>query len=385
MVERDSIGSPAVAPDPAEIVAGFELPPARGPIEPLGRGLINETFRVDAGGSGYVLQRINTRVFADPGKIMANLVRLGQHLDARLGGQHAAGGGDTALRVPAAIAARDGSALVRGPDGSAWRMLELIPDALSLARIETAAQAGEIGRALGCFHRLTSDLPAEAFAVTLPGFHDTPAYFERLLSFSAAMGTDARDPGLADLLGFIDARRGLASVLAEAGIAPRVTHGDPKADNFLFSRSDGRVVALIDLDTVQPGLILHDLGDCLRSCCNRVGESPDGAPAAELDLSFCRSLLGAYAGEMGPLLCDDEIDLLFDAIRLLPFELAIRFLADHLDGDRWFKVTHRGQNLHKARVQRALVADIESKADEIRRIIAEAFDPYRRRLSRNGG
>jgi len=361
--------APGSGIDLAAIVAGFDLPVAAGPVEPLGRGLINETFQVHAGDAGYVLQRINTGVFADPGLIMSNLVRLGEHLGRR---------GSTGLQIPAAIPARDGSALVRGADGSVWRMLELVPDALTLARIETTAQAGEIGRALGRFHRLTSDLPLDAVGVTLPGFHDTPAYLGRLLAVSGRIGPDGHDPVVTDCLAAIAERRALASVLADARAAGRlplrVVHGDPKADNFLFSRTDGRALALIDLDTVQPGLVHDDLGDCLRSCCNRTGECPDGVPCAGFDLGLCEAILDAYAAEMGPVLGADEIDLIYDAIRLLPFELALRFLTDHLEGDPWFKVAYRGQNLHKARVQLALVAAIEAKADRIRALIAQAFD-----------
>lgn len=354
--------------DLAAIAAGFDLPSRAGAIEPLGNGLINETFRVVTGGSGYVLQRINTQVFNDPELIMSNLSRLAEHL-----GRVDSGG----LRIPAPIRARDGSTLVRGPGGSVWRMMELIPDVLTLTRIETADQAWEIGGALGRFHRLTLDMPLHALGATLPGLHDTPAYLRRLLEVRKRGGIDIGGAELGECFAFIDAREGLVSELDDARlagrVAPRVIHGDPKADNFLFGRLDHRALALIDLDTVQPGLIQHDLGDCLRSCCNRVGESPDGLPSASFDLDLCASVLGAYAAEMGPLLTRDDIALLYDSIRLLPFELALRFLTDHLVGDRWFKVTHRGQNLHKARVQLALVADIESKAEPIRRVIARSF------------
>jgi Ser/Thr protein kinase RdoA (MazF antagonist) len=256
-------------------------------------------------------------------------------------------------------------------------MLELVPDALTLPRIETRAQAREIGRALGCFHRLTSDLPADALGVTLPGFHDTPAYVRRLRVAAGRSASARGDAGVEECLARIEQRSGLACVLSDAvaagRLSTRVVHGDPKADNFLFSRTDGHALALIDLDTVQPGLVHHDLGDCLRSCCNRVGECPDGTPCAGFDLGLCESILRAYAAEMGPLLSGDEIDLVFDAVRLLPLELAVRFLTDHLDGDRWFKVAYRGQNLHKARVQLALVADVESKGEAIRRLIEQAF------------
>jgi Ser/Thr protein kinase RdoA (MazF antagonist) len=257
--------------------------------------------------------------------------------------------------------------------------MERIPDSITLARIETRDQARELGSALGRFHRLAGSIPAGRLGIALPGFHRTPDYLGRLEAARRRPPLDGlcTPESVADPLAFVAARPGLAGVLerarASGTIPERVIHGDPKVDNILFHRESGRALALIDLDTVQPGLVQHDLGDCLRSSCNRVGESPDGAPAARFDLGLCAEILGAYGAEAGDLLAPADLALVYDSIRLLPFELGVRFLADHLEGDRWFRVTHRGQNLHKARVQLALVADIECKEREIRAIVADAF------------
>ena len=167
----------------------------------------------------------------------------------------------------------------------------------------------------------------------------------------------------------------LEDARAQGLIDERVIHGDPKLDNILFDASGRRALALIDLDTVQPGLIQQDLGDCLRSCCNRSGESPQDQGRPDFDLGLCAAILDAYGEETRGLLGPGDIEVLYDSIRLLPFELALRFLTDHLEGDRYFRVTHPGQNLEKARTQLDLVADIESKEPAIREIIANAFGP----------
>ena len=169
---------------------------------------------------------------------------------------------------------------------------------------------------------------------------------------------------------------GLATVLEDAlaaGRIPlRVIHGDPKIDNILFHVTDGHALALIDLDTVQPGLIQHDLGDCLRSCCNRGGESAE-LGAVRFDLGICEQIVSAYAAETRGFLTAADLAVLYDSIRLMPFELGLRFLNDHLEGDRYFRVTHRGQNLHKAGIQFALLADIEAREQAIRAVIAQGF------------
>ena len=353
-------------PDLVALVAGFAVDDAIGPIEPLGKGLINLSFRVGSQGRDWVLQRLNSEVFDHPERIMANLRVLAEH------GEQASVLG---LRIPALVLGRDGLPFVRAPDGALWRLMELIPSTLSLTRLETADQAREVGRVLGRFHRFAAALPKDALRESLPGFHHTPSYLAHHLRARGLAQdlADAAQGGLRDCFARIDARRSLAQVLKEARVEERVVHGDPKLDNILFDSAGERALALIDLDTVQPGLIQQDLGDCLRSCCNRVGESPEGARQPRFDLELCAAILGGYAEEAGGLLRPGDIAVLYDSVRLLPFELALRFLTDHLEGDRYFRVDYRGQNLEKARIQLDLLADIESNEPAIRRIIAEAF------------
>ncbi len=355
----------ALVSDLHGIVAGFTAGALVCPVVPLGKGLINDTFAVTTTAGRYVLQRVNQRVFPAPEQIMANLAVLAAHAK-----------GSERLRVPALVAARDGRPFLRTPAGDLWRLMELIPNAVTLERLTTAAQAREVGRALGRFHRLTRDLDPRCLRLTLPGFHCTPDYLAHHLALRAAAGPAVRNAAESACMAFIDARGGLASVLEDAlaagRIGLRVIHGDPKIDNILFHAVDGQALALIDLDTVQPGLIQHDLGDCLRSCCNRQGESADGV-TVRFDLALCDQILSAYAAETRDFLSGGDVAVLYDSIRLMSFELGLRFLNDHQEGDCYFRVAHRGQNLHKARVQFALVADIEAQRCAIRALIARAY------------
>lgn len=350
-----------------DIAARFDIAGPIGAIEPLGRGLINDTFSLDAGGQRYVLQRVNGSVFPAPERIMANLRVLAAHLFDL---------DDAGLRLPALIATREGADYLRDVDGGIWRMMEFIPNAVTLARIEDVAQAREVGAMLGRFHRLVASLPIARLAFSLPGFHATPTYLEHFLVVAEQRkGREGKD--VHDCLDFVVTRRGLADVLDAAqrteSILLRVTHGDPKLDNILFARDGGHALALIDLDTVQPGLIQHDLGDCLRSCCNRGGEVTKDAGDVRFDATICAGILAGYANETRNFLTQADIDLLYDAIRLMPFELGLRFLTDHLEGDHYFRVDAPGQNLRKARVQFALVADIERQEELIRSLIANCF------------
>lgn len=360
-------------PDPTAIARRFlgDRQPLR--LQVLGAGLINQTWLVDGVQPRAVLQRINPVVFPDAAAIMTNLAHLEAHLATRP---------RSGLRLPAVrVAVADGARLLVDDAGGQWRLLEYIESSQVLGHPCQPHQATEVGAILGRFHAACADLDPATLTPTLPGLHATPAWLAGLRQ--ALDGQREATSDLADLVAAIEARAALVPVLEQARAAGqlplRVVHGDPKLDNVLFSADGRQAIALIDLDTVQPGLIHHDLADCLRSCCNRRGEAAIGTGtgigtgAVHFDLGLAAAILAGYARAAPGLLTATEVALLYPAIRLLPLELAIRFLTDHLHGDRWFRVAYRGQNLDKARVQLALLADIETQAGPLQQLIADCF------------
>jgi Ser/Thr protein kinase RdoA (MazF antagonist) len=350
----------------AQAIAGqFDLGTTLAGVQPHGNGLINDTFLVTtAGEARFILQRLNAQVFPQPERILENLHTLLEHARGR----------DThGLRLPALIPARDGRDHVRDDAGGFWRLLEFIPDTRALTRLANPAQARAVGAALGTFHALLDDLPVEALHTTLPGFHVTPAYLARfddiLLSSQVA-----HSQALTNALAFVEERRAQVAVLEDARAAgvlrTRPTHGDPKLDNFLFDATDDTVVALIDLDTVQPGLVQVDVADCLRSCCNRSGDTPTDPHAVRFDLPLAQAILQGYLTTARDVLEREDADYFYEAIRLIPFELGLRFLTDHFAGDVYFKVAQPGQNLQRALAQFRLAEDIERHETTLRGLIA---------------
>lgn len=348
--------------------AAFAVPGDVAAIGRLGGGLINDTFLVTAGfGERFVLQRINARVFADPERIQANLRILMDHAVRQ--------GPDCGLSLPRIVLAADGRDFHRTPAGAFWRMMSFIDDTESVERVGSAYQARELGAALGRFHALFASLAPDRLYDTLPGFHVAPRY---LAAYDDAWATAGKDL-VAETEAwrpFIEARRHIVPLLEEArrdgAIGLRVVHGDPKLANVLFDKSSGRAVSLIDLDTVKPGLLHTDIGDCLRSACNRAGENAE--EAVEFDLDLCHAVLDGYFEQAGATLSEADIDFLYEAIRLLPFELGLRFLTDHLQGNRYFRVSAPAQNLSRAAVQFGLVASIERQRSSIETLCRELWE-----------
>ena len=328
----------------------------------LGAGNVNDTWLVVAEpGVKYVLQRLNPNVFPDPGLVQDNLCTVTSHLQTQL--QQT----DEDFIILRVLRNPDGTGSYIAPDGTWWRLLSYINDSQTLNTVSTAEQAREIGYGLGLFHQLTSSLPPSSLPDTLPGFHITPLYLEQydaLLSTAQDCVVDCRD--------FIDNRRKSVFLLEDARkqgtVREQVIHGDPKVANFLFSGDGNRVISLIDLDTVKPGLLLHDIGDCLRSCCNRSGEDIKTHDDVVFDQGLFTAMLKGYFSSASGLLTAWDKELIVDSVRLISFELGLRFYTDHLAGNRYFKVAGPGQNLFRARVQFALVRSIECQYTELKEI-----------------
>ena len=70
-------------------------------------------------------------------------------------------------------------------------------------------------------------------------------------------------------------------------------------------------------------------------------------------------------------LTEAELALLPLGAKTMTMECGVRFLTDYLDGDHYFAVHRDGQNLDRARTQFKLVADMEKKWDEMRKIVKE--------------
>lgn len=340
----------------------------------FGSGNINRTYLVEPeaeSAPAFLLQSLNTRVFRAPERVSANIRALLGHLGQRLASDMPAG--LSRWELPHVLPTGDGADHVRGEDGAWWRAQRFIPGTMTVDLVTDAAVAREVGRGLGAFHALVADLPVAELADTLPGFHVTPGYLARFdaVLASAPPGTD--DPDAAWCLAFVEANRDWATLLEdalEAGrLVPRITHGDPKVNNILLDSRTGEAVAMIDLDTVKPGLLHYDLGDCLRSSCNPAGEEPEDLNAVSFDLDLARAVLEGYMATAGAVLGPDDLELIPGSARLLPFELGLRFLTDHLEGDTYFRVAHRGQNLRRALVQFKLAEQAAARHDALADIV----------------
>ncbi len=167
----------------------------------------------------------------------------------------------------------------------------------------------------------------------------------------------------------------LTSLLAEGTLPLRVTHNDTKLNNILFDADTRKALCIIDLDTVMPGLSLYDFGDSIRFGANTGTEDETDLTKVGLDLSLFEAFTKGYLEGCAGSLTAKEIELLPMGAKLMTYECGIRFLADFLTGDHYFKTHREHHNLDRARTQFRLVADMEAKWDKMTAIVKKYKNP----------
>ncbi len=334
----------------------------------LGSGHIHETWAVErpsAAGrpDGLVLQHLNEEVFPDLAAVMDNLERLAAHPGV-------------ARWIAEPRRDREGGLLVRDARGGAWRAFTRIAPARSFDRVAGEPErAREAARAFAGFARGLGDLPPPPLREPLPGFHDTA---NRLEAFRAAAQRDAcgRRAALRTEITEIERREPLAHALRDPSLPRRVVHGDTKINNLLFDADGLCARAVVDLDTVAPGLLAWDFGDLVRSAANTAPEDTPDLAAVGLDCPVFEALAGGWLEAGAGWMDETEVRSLATGALVMTYELALRFATDFLEGDRYFRIRDPAHNLRRVRVQLRLLRAMEASGPWMESVVAREAARY---------
>lgn len=349
------------------VAAQFQFLGQATTFAPHGNGHINDTFLVTCQTADapvrYILQRINRHVFRAPAVLMQNIERVTAHLAAQLANHP-----DRARRALTLIATRDGRNWHEDAHGEIWRAYRFIDNARSYETATSAAQAFQAAHAFGHFQEQLASLPAPRLHETIPDFHHTP---KRFAALQQAITEDAK--GRAALakpeIEFALAHEPLAGVLLNANLPERITHNDTKFNNVLLDDSTGESLCVIDLDTVMPGLALYDFGDMVRTTTSPAEEDEQDLSKVTMQFPLFEALVRGYLSATGGFLTEAERDYLAFSGKLITFEVGIRFLADYLNGDTYFKIHREAHNLDRCRTQFKLVESIELQEEKMNRLV----------------
>ena len=340
------------------VVSHFDIKGTVAAIEPLGNGLINDTYRVltnENDTPNYVLQRINNAIFTDVDLLQHNIEVVTNHIRRKL---QERGESDIERKVLRFVTADNRKTYFKDADNLYWRVAVFIPDAQTFEAVNPE-YSYFAGKAFGEFESMLVDVPEE-LGETIPDFHNMEL---RARQLNEAVAADVKgrvaevQPILDEIRQHLDEMCKAEHYYREGKLKKRICHCDTKVNNMMFD-ADGQVLCVIDLDTVMPSFIFSDYGDFLRTGANRVAEdSPEFDQVAfQMDIfeAFTRGYLESARTFLEPI----EIENLPYAAKLFPFMQCVRFLTDYINGDTYYKIAYDKHNLVRAKNQLCLFRSV---------------------------
>ena len=358
----------------------FRLPGPFFSYEELKMGNINNTYKVNYvvdDGSGmaklkpFLFQKVNTYAFKNPVQLMDNIDKVTEFIRAKR---------PDALNLHFHHTEKDGVRKTYLFDGDEfWRVMNFVPS-VTFMTCDDPKVVRSAGVAFGDFQTVLSDFDATQLYYTIPDFHNTRKRYENfkkaVADDEAGRAKDVREE--IDYLLSVEDRACILTDLQNKGELPlRVTHNDTKINNVLFDVNTHESLIVIDLDTVMPGLVGSDFGDAIRFAANFTAEDSKEADKAGVDLNVFYAFADGFLSQTAKALTNTEIETLGVSSFAITCELATRFLADYLDGDKYFKIQYPDHNLVRARNQIALAKDMAEKMDAMNAIVDGCVKKYR--------
>ncbi|MEG1594806.1 MAG: aminoglycoside phosphotransferase family protein [Lachnospiraceae bacterium] len=357
-----------------EAVKAFQLEGKIQEVIPYGNGHINDTYlittKTEQGDKRYVLQKMNRSIFKNPEELMENIVNVTNYLREQI----VKNGGNPLRETLNVVNTVENKSFYKDETGEYYRMYYFIENAVSLEQVTKPEEFYESAVAFGRFQKMLANYPADSLHATIENFHKTTMRLENL---KQAVEEDAykRAAKVKQEIEFIMNREKEAGtldrLLKEGQLPLRVTHNDTKLNNVMLDNHTKKGICVIDLDTVMPGLSLHDFGDAIRFGASTAAEDEKDLRKVSCSMELYQNFVRGFLKECGSSLTKLEIELLPMGAKIMTLECGIRFLTDYLQGDVYFKTHREAQNLDRCRTQLKLVQDMEEKWEKMQQIIAE--------------
>lgn len=339
----------------------------------FGSGHIHVTYMIDCQKDAhiykYVLQRVNHEVFPPQESLDRNLRLITEHIRKRLIQENRS---EISRRVLTLVPTHENGVTLLKEGKNYWRMFTLIEDIVSVDSVQDTEQAYKAAYSFGEFLALLSDLPAEKIHDIIPDFHHIGKRYGQL---KTAIESDKANR-LAEVQEVVDKTLGFQFIsdqmmaVWESGIIPlRITHNDTKINNVLLDAKTGEGMCVIDLDTVMPGLILHDFGDMVRTFTSPVEEDERDLTKVFLRKDIFESLTKGFIAATDEFLTSAEREHLLLGAKVIILIMGVRFLTDYLNGDTYYQIHYPDQNLVRCNNQLALLDSLMEQEQELESII----------------
>lgn len=318
-------------------------------FESLTDGLIHQTYKVTLGNKSIVLQQVNGKVFTDIKLVINNYKVVYNHI--RNHGQP----------VPALVATTDNKDFWIDDKGSYWRAFEYLPNTYTESLPADPQKIFNAAKCYGEFAHALSELDTNQLKPAIPGFHDISNRYRQLKQAMPLAQGERLEKSKA-ILEKIEQRNYLVDFYNTLKSNPefrlRAMHHDTKLSNILFDQTSGLPACPIDLDTVMPGYFFSDVGDMVRSM---VSARDENAPAdtVEVDAEIYEAIIAGYETGIGNIFTDKEKKSIHCSGMIMLYMQGIRFLADYLSNDTYYKIDYPEQNFNRAWNQVTLLEKLE--------------------------
>ncbi len=341
-------------------------------VEPYGFGHINRTYlavyNVNGETKRYIVQQINSKLFDPVENLMSNIELVTEFNRAKI----KANGGDPDRESLTIVRTKDNKTFYKRDEDSYFRVYIFIENTVAYQTVSNDKDFYYSAIAFGNFAKLLSEFDASKLYEIIPNFHNTKKRFN---DFKKAVAEDILDRAkeCQEEIKFVMEREHYYGQLVdkiESGEIPlKVTHNDTKLNNVLLDDKTGEPVAVIDLDTIMPGTLCYDFGDSIRFGCNPCEEDEKDLSKVNFRFDLYKVYLDGYLTALGDGITQVEKDNLALGSIMMTIECGMRFLADYLSGDTYFKTSRPGQNLDRCRTQFKLVSDMEKMFDEMNALV----------------
>ena len=339
-------------------------------------GNINQTYLVkyhrNGGNKRYIIQKLNTFVFKNPEQVMNNIDAVTEHIREKIKET-----GESAKRaVLHFLHGPDGKSFAYDESGGFWRGYRYIDDSVTYDESNDLFVIEQAGIGFGNFQKYLADFDASKLFDSIPDFHNTEKRFDRLFEV-AAQDPFGRLKDVKNELKYLEDHRelslSLCKMLQNGELPLRVTHNDTKINNVVFDYHTDQSLAVIDLDTVMPGLCAYDFGDAIRFGANDTAEDDPDLSKINLNLDKYEAYTRGFIGTIRDSITKKELETMYLGAYVMTVELVARFMLDYLEGDVYFKLNYPEHNLIRTRAQDALARNMESKLDKMENIVARYY------------
>lgn len=324
-------------------------------LSTINTGHINKTFRITTTDSGiskdYLLQNLNTEVFTSPGKVTHNIVQCAHFLQQKCP--------DYPFDILTPVNHGQSDQYLIFEDGLAWRMFDFINESKSLDQVKNPDEAAVIGEAFGVFLATINRDEVRNYKVTIPDFHNFTKRYEKFKKYLSEIKS-VTDDKERYLISQIDRHAQTYVELETVDFPLRIVHHDTKTNNVMLDEKSGKAKCVIDLDTLMPGHLFSDFGDLIRTVLNPYKEDTFPENGNLVGEDIIKSLFDGFLIPLGQLLTNKEKEYLIRGGKKITLLQVLRFLEDHLKGDKYYQVDYAGHNLDRALSQMYLYQSLDN-------------------------